>query len=96
MQLIVFEEDSYYKMMEETIAVMYKVIDQETKERKQALAEEKDFISTNEAMKILGIKSRNRLYQLRDEKAITYYQHGRRILYSKRSLIEFLKGQRMD
>jgi len=96
MQIIVFEEEAYYKMMEETMALMYKVINQASKEQKQALAEEEDFITTREAMKILGIKSRNRLYQLRDEKAIVYYQHGRRILYSKRSLISYLQGQRID
>ncbi len=93
MELIVFEKDSYYKLMEETMVLMYKVIQEKHKEISSVDEDEKDFISTTEAMKLLRIKSRNRLYDLRDQKAIVFYQHGRRILYSKKSIIAYLKGQ---
>ncbi len=96
MELIVFEKDSYYQLMEETLVLMYKVIHEKHKETISIEQDENDFISTTEAMKLLRIKSRNRLYDLRDQKAIVFYQHGRRILYSKKSIITYLKGQKIE
>jgi len=93
MELIVFEKDSYYKLMEETMVLMYKVIHEKHKEMKIATSDENDFLNTTEAMKLLKIKSRNRLYDLRDEKSIVVYQQGGRVLYSKKSIIDYLKGQ---
>ncbi|WP_103072260.1 helix-turn-helix domain-containing protein [Aquimarina sediminis] len=95
MELIIFEKESYYKMMEEMMTLMYKVIRQAKEDALDAKGESADFIGTKDAMKLLGVKSRNRLYDLRDAKQIEYYQHGRRILYSKRSIITYLKSQKI-
>ncbi|WP_108866884.1 helix-turn-helix domain-containing protein [Aquimarina aquimarini] len=95
MELIIFEKESYYRLMEETMSLMYKVVREALKEEQKNMTREDDFISTIEAMKLLGVKSRNRLYELRNEKIIEYYQHGRRVLYSKKSLLEYLEGQKI-
>lgn len=95
MELIIFEKDSYYKMMEEMMALMYKVIRQAKQDALEAAGEEGDFLTTQAALQLLGVKSRNRLYELREQKAIEFYQHGRRILYSKKSIIAYLKAQKI-
>ncbi|TSE02881.1 helix-turn-helix domain-containing protein [Aquimarina algiphila] len=95
MELIVFEKDSYYKLMEETMVLMYKVIHEKHKQIQSATEEEHDFLTTEQALKLMGLKSKKRLYMLRDEKLIDYYQHGRRKLYSKKSIIAYLNGQKI-
>ncbi len=93
MKLIVFEEKTYYKMYEEMLRRMYKIASEE-----KALScseEEHDFLTTTEALKLLKLKSRNRLYNLREQKEIVFYQHGRRVLYSKKSIIAYIKRQKI-
>ncbi|WP_378181995.1 helix-turn-helix domain-containing protein [Aquimarina sp. SS2-1] len=96
MELIIFEKEAYYKMMEELMGMMYKVMREAKEDAIDAKAKSKDFIGTKDALRLLGLKSRNRLYDLRDQKVIEWYQHGRRVLYSKRSLIKYLESQKIS
>ncbi|TPN82957.1 helix-turn-helix domain-containing protein [Aquimarina algicola] len=95
MEVIVFEKETYFKLMEETMTLMYKVIEEKHKEAIANAEEEKEFLTTKEALKLMGLKSKTRLYALRDQKIIEYYQHGRRKLYSKKSIIAYLNGQKI-
>ncbi|WP_033566540.1 helix-turn-helix domain-containing protein [Aquimarina longa] len=95
MEIIVFEKESYYKLMEETTALMYKIIQQTHLETVKATTSEHDFLTTKEALQLMGLKSKGRLYKLRDEKLIDYYQHGRRKLYSKQSILAYLNSQKI-
>ncbi|HEX8546777.1 MAG TPA: helix-turn-helix domain-containing protein [Cytophagaceae bacterium] len=49
-----------------------------------------EWISAKDAKKILGIKSTTKLLQLRDSGQIVFSQFGRTILYSRKSLNDFL------
>lgn len=56
------------------------------------LAKEPDkWILEDEAMKLLGIKSKSHLWKLRSEGCITYTQPSRKILlYDRDSILEYL------
>lgn len=52
--------------------------------------ENDDWLSPESAKKLLGIKSKSKLQQLRDNGEILFSQHGRIIKYSKKSILNFL------
>jgi hypothetical protein len=64
---------------------------------KNAVAEatvqiEEDWLSGTEAKKLLGIKSKSKLQDLRDNLEIEFSQHGRTIRYSRQSILDFLNS----
>lgn len=90
MEIIVFEKESYYQMQQELV-VMIKQAIREAKEEALANADPaNDWLSAEEAKKLLGIKSKTKLQELRDIEAITFTKHGRIIRYSKKSILEYL------
>jgi len=91
MKVIVFEERAYYKMLDE----VKKVVKDATKESKQE-AEQKEWLSTDEAKTLLGIKSKSKLQQLRDNGEIIFSQHGRVIRYSRKSILDFIENNIID
>lgn len=82
MNVIIFEEASYYKMLDE-FAKMVKDAAKETKEDEQ-------WISREKAMEILNCK-KSKLQQLRDNEEIEFSKDGRIITYFKPSLYACLK-----
>jgi hypothetical protein len=48
------------------------------------------WLSGEEAKKLLGIKSKSKMQQMRNHGKIIFSQHGRIIKYSRKSLLEFL------
>lgn len=83
MNVIVFEDETYYKMLEE----FSKLIKDAAKEMKA----ESEWLSTDEAKKLLGFKSKSKLQQLRDAGEIIFSQNGRIIKYSRKSILGFLE-----
>ena len=83
MELIVFEKEAYYKMLGELQQNMKEAIRESRQERQE-------WISATEAKQLLGIKSKSKLQQLRDQAEIKFSQHGRIIRYSRSSIMEFL------
>jgi len=81
MKVIVFEEEAYYKMLEE----LKKVVEEAT------APQPKEWLNTEEARELLGFKSKSKLQQLRDYGEIVFSQHGRIIRYSRSSIISFLE-----
>jgi len=53
--------------------------------------EQNEWLSTKEAMKLLGIKGKTKLQQLRDGLDIKFSQHGKIIKYSRTSILTFLE-----
>lgn len=81
-----FEEESFYKMMDElTIRIIRQVEQHYTKE---------EWIEENEAKQLLGIKSKSKLQQLRDVLKIEFSQFGKIIRYSRSSIMDFLESNR--
>ncbi|MGB5928008.1 MAG: helix-turn-helix domain-containing protein [Cyclobacteriaceae bacterium] len=90
MEVIVFEKEAYHRMHGELMS-MFKRALKEAKEEAMANADPaNDWLSTEDAKKLLGIRSKTKLQELRDIEAIRFTKHGRIIRYSKRSILEYL------
>lgn len=90
MDVIVFEKETYYQMHRELIGMVKQAI-REAKEEALANADPaNDWLSTEDAKKLLGIRSKTKLQELRDIEAIRFTKHGRIIRYSKKSILEYL------
>ena len=90
MEVIVFEKEAYYQMLNE----LMKMFNETLKEAKAAALREadpaSDWLSTDEAKKLLGVRSKTKMQELRDIDAIRFTKHGRIIRYSKKSILEYL------
>lgn len=85
MEIIVFEKDSYWKMQTELMKMFRDSL-------KEANKPADDWISTEEAKQLLGVKSKSKMQQLRDTNSIKYSKHGRKLIrYSKASILDYLK-----
>ena len=81
MEVICLEEEAFY-------ALFKKVVTHVMQEQSD---EPPPWISDQEAMKLLGIKSKTTLKKLRDEGKIRYSRHSRKIiLYDRTSIEEYL------
>lgn len=91
MEVIIFEKDAYYQMQRELIG-MFKQALQEAKVAALLEADPaNDWLSTEEAKKLLGVKSKTKMQELRDLDAIKFTKHGRIIKYSKKSILKYLE-----
>lgn len=87
MKVIVFEEQAYYKLVEEIKAAV--------REAAKELKNEKVWLSTEEAKNLLGFRSKTKMQQLRDNGEIVFSQHGRTIKYCRKSCLEFLEKNKV-
>ncbi|MCB9448651.1 MAG: helix-turn-helix domain-containing protein [Flavobacteriales bacterium] len=96
MEVIVIEKEAYYKMIAEQTSYTKRAVREAVKEIMQELTVKNDgdeWLSRDEAMQILGIKSKTTLQKLRDdpESKIVFSKNGRIIKYRKTSLYEYLQ-----
>ena len=95
MEVIIIDSKAFKKLKEDLFEEFKQVLIEAKKETLAQLAMESDWISTQEAKKLLGIKSKSKMQQLRDYGEIVFTKPGKIILYSKRSIITYLnKHQR--
>ncbi len=88
MEVIVIEKESFYKLIDElTIRVI---------KNSEKYFNDKEWLSELEAKKLLGIKSKGKLQQLRDELKIEFSRFGKIIRYSKSSILRFLEMNRIS
>ncbi|XOV68611.1 MAG: hypothetical protein ACFHU9_05410 [Fluviicola sp.] len=86
MEVIVFEKESFYKLIDElTIRII-----EDVERRKK----EQEWIDEEDAKALLGIKSKSKLQQLRDNLKIEFSQFGKVIRYSRSSILNFLEFHR--
>ena len=86
MKVIVFEENSFYELIDElTIRIIGEV---------EKRYRENEWLSELEAKEILGVKSKSKLQELRDNLSIEFSQFGKIIRYSRSSILEFLEKNR--
>lgn len=52
---------------------------------------ENEWLETKQAKQLIGVKSKSKMQKLRDSGAIKFSQHGRIIMYEKKSLLDFLE-----
>ena len=95
MEVIIIDSKAFKKLKEDLFEEFKQVLIEAKKETLAQLAIESDWISTEEAKKLLGIKSKSKMQQLRDYGEIVFTKPGKIILYSKKSIITYLnKHQR--
>lgn len=81
MNVIIFEDETYYKLINEFAEMIKKKI-------KEANSED-EWISAEEVKTLLGFKSKSKLQQLRNSGEIVISQHKRIIKYSRKSCMAF-------
>lgn len=87
MQVICLEEPAFYALLEQSITHLQKVF---TKDKDRWLTGE-------EAMRLLNIKSKTTMQKLRDEGRIRYSQPDKRIImYDRESINEYLENNAKD
>ena len=90
MEVIIIDSKAFKKLKEDLFEEFKQVLIEAKKETLAQLAMESDWIPTDEAKKLLGIKSKSKLQQLRDYGEIVFTKPGKIILYSKKSIIDYL------
>lgn len=93
MELITFEKDAYYKMISELMSMFKKALCESNKSALEA--KENDWVSIEEAKLLLGIKSKTKMQQLRDSGELIFSKYGRKIKYSKKSILMLLNRNQM-
>lgn len=88
-KFIVFETKAFYKLIEE---VLQRVKKSDKPEKNQ---QSSDWINAIEAKQLLGIKSNGKLRKLLYDNHIVASQHGRTILYSRKSILIFLEKNKI-
>ena len=86
MEIIVFEKESFYKLIDELTVRIIKNVERNYKEQ--------IWIGENEAKTLLGISGRSTLQKLRDNLQIEFSQFGRIIRYNRPSILRFLEENR--
>ena len=86
MEVIVIDSKAYNSLLNE----MREMIKSEFKILREKGIQEDDWISPDETRKLLGI-GRTKYFELKNEGAITFSQHGRKVRVSRKSIEEFLK-----
>lgn len=84
MKVILIEENAFYELLEQAVARL----------ESKLIAKQKNWLTPEEAMKVLGIKSTTTLQRYRDEGKIRFSQPSPRIiLYDPKSIEEFLESK---
>ena len=87
MEIIVFEKESFYKLIDElTIRII---------RNSEKHVNKEEWVDEMEAKSLLGIKSKSKLQQLRDDIKIEFSQFGKIIRYSRSSILRFLEQNRI-
>jgi hypothetical protein len=85
MKVIVFQDEAYQALLKEFEKMISRVVSK-SKTSKQ----EKVWINEEEAKELLGVKSKAKMQQLRDDRLILFSHHGRIIRYNRKNIIEFI------
>lgn len=87
MEIIVFEKESFNKMLDQlTVRIIQNV---------ERHYEKEEWIGAEEAKRILGVKSKAKLQQMRDHFEIEFAQFGKIIRYSRSSILGFWESKKI-
>jgi dTDP-glucose pyrophosphorylase len=95
MELIIFEKEAYYKMMSE-ITTLIKAAIKDAQLEVIKSKTEIDWIDTDEAMELLNVRSKTKMQQLRNNGDILFTKYGRKIKYSRKSIVDLLNRNIKD
>lgn len=84
MDVIVFEKETYWKMQSQLMQMFRNALTEATRQPD-------DWIPTEQAKALLGVKSKSKMQQLRSTGAIGFSKHGHKsIMYSRQSILDYL------
>lgn len=92
MDVIIFEKEAYYQMHQELMAMFKKALKEAKVEALLEADPANDWLDPEEAKRLLGIRSKTRMQELRDQDLIRFTKHGRIIKYSKKSILAYLES----
>ena len=88
MKVILIEEEAFYTLIEEVYRRLHGK--PYISGNKPPTADGNEWLTLEEAQKILPFKSKTSWQKMRDQGKIKFSQFGRKILYSRKSLMEYL------
>ena len=88
-RFIAFETKAFYKLLEELFNMV------SSNQALQNKAGSKEWLNSEEAKALLGIKSNGKLKSLVERRSIDASQHGRTIMYCKASILKFLENHKL-
>lgn len=87
MEVICLETEAFYDLIDKVVERL----------ESQSLDIENKWVDTEEAMSLLGIKSKTTLQKYRDNGDIRFTQPRKKlILYDRESILDFLEGNAQD
>ena len=95
MEVIVINTEAYEKLKQELVVIVKKAIAEVLSDKKAV--DNSDWISWDEAKKLLPYKSKTSWQQFRDKGLIEFTKSdkGRTIMYSKKSIINYLNNNKI-
>ena len=93
MEVIVLDSDAYQQLKLEIKGFVKQAILEVLAEKKSA--DNSDWIPLGEAQKLLPFKSKTSWQKLRDTGTIMFTQFGRKIMYSQKSIIDYLNNNKI-
>ncbi len=91
MEVITFESEAYKKLFEDLDLKLSSIVKETVQRVLDQQQNSQQWISTEEAMKLLQIKSKTTLGGYRKKNEIMYSLYGGTIVYWKESLLNFIK-----
>lgn len=89
MEVIIFEKAAYYRMLSELMNLFKETL-KNAKSEIHTISQN-DWIDQEEAKQLLNIKSKTTMQQLRSTGAIAFSKYGKKIKYSRKSILNYLE-----
>jgi len=97
-EVIIIDSKAYEQLKEELVSEMREAVRDAMHQVMEERGMDSDWVKKEPAMEMLGIRSKSKLQDLRDNSEIDFSQRpgGRIILYSKQSILEYLERNKKD
>ncbi len=93
MNVIVIDSEAFEELKKEFRTYVKQAVAEVLAEKKTA--EDSDWIPLSDAQELLPFKSKTSWQKLRDTDIIKFTQFGRKILYSRKSIIDYLNRNKI-
>ena len=91
MEVIIIESEAYKRLLEEQAKIIRKAVADAIMDLQQNSSTDQDWLTIEQARKLLPYRSKTRWQELRDQRLIEFTNFGRKIMYSRKSIQEFIK-----
>jgi hypothetical protein len=91
MEVIILESEAFYTLLGEVIR---RIKSEQVNQSNQNISTN-EWLTLEQAQKILPYKSKTKWQELRDKGEVVFSQFGRKILYSKESLLDYIKRKKI-